>query len=221
MTTNLPLRHQESEDIQQQLSSFGPRLRELRLQRGLTLQELAAQSGLSKAFLSRLESGNRQASISAALTLSSIFRVSLDSLFEPPAAGVRCTIIRAADMVEKTVKGLKYAPLSNAVQLFNVQPLRVKVPPSRRGYRHYHHDGEEWLYVLRGKLTLSLAGKTFALEEGDAAHFESRLPHRLIARGGRETEVLIIAAPNWSTLINRKFNEGRSFPPGKFLPLPE
>jgi len=63
MTTKLTSGQPERGDIEQQLASFGERLRELRLQRGLTLKELADQSGLSKAFLSRLESGGRQASI--------------------------------------------------------------------------------------------------------------------------------------------------------------
>jgi len=212
---------QEREEIQEQLSSFGARLRELRLQRGLTLQELAAQSGLSKAFLSRLESGDRQASISAALTLSKIFRVSLASLFESPVTGGLCTVIRAAEVVEKSANGLKYAPLSNADRFFNVRPMRVKVPPSRRGSEHYRHEGEEWIYVLHGKLTLSLAGKTYELEEGDAAHFESHLPHRLIARGGREAEILVVAAPDWSRPTSPVFNERRSIPASGFLALPQ
>ena len=211
----------EQEDIQEELSSFGARLRELRLQHGLTLQELAAQSGLSKAFLSRLESGDRQASIAAALTLSKIFRVSLASLFESPVAGALCTIIRAADAVEKSANGLKYAPLSNADRFFNVRPMRVKVSPSRRGHEHYRHEGEEWVYVLHGKLTLSLAGKTYDLEEGDAAHFESRLPHRLIARGGREAEILVVAAPDWSRPASHGFDERRSIPGAGFLALPQ
>jgi transcriptional regulator with XRE-family HTH domain len=220
MTTKPSLK-QEQEEIQEQLSSFGARLRELRLQHGLTLQELAAQSGLSKPFLSRLESGDRQASISAALTLSKIFRVSLASLFESPAAGGLCTIIRAADAVERSANGLKFAPLSNADRFFNVRPMRVKVSPSRRGSEHYRHEGEEWIYVLHGKLTLSLAGKTYDLEEGDAAHFESRLPHRLIARGGREAEILVVAAPDWSKPTHPSSDERRSIPAGGFLALPE
>jgi len=105
--------------------------------------------------------------------------------------------------------------------MFNVQPIRVIVPPSRRGQEHYHHDGEEWLYVLRGKLTLSLVGKTFDLEEGDAAHFESRLPHRLIARGGREAEVLVVAAPNWSLSAHLGPYGNRAIPAGAMLALPE
>jgi transcriptional regulator with XRE-family HTH domain len=220
MTMRSSLTHQELDGVQQQLSSFGARLRELRLQRKLTLQEMATRSGLSKAFLSRLESGSRQASILAVLTFSRIFRVSLTSFFEFPIADAQCTIIRAADQVEKTVNGLKYAPLSFAERLFNVRPMRVKVPPSRRGNEHYHHDGEEWVYVLHGKLTLSIAGKTFDLEEGDTAHFESHLPHRLIARGGREAEVLVVAAPNWSKPINANFKKHRAIPAGGFPSLP-
>lgn len=221
MTTEPSLRHDELQDIQQQLSSFGARLRQLRLQRGLTLKELAAQSGLSRAFLSRLESGDRQASISAALTLSKIFHVSLASLFEFPVAEQPCTIIRSADAIERSVNGLKFAALSDAGRMFNVQPIRVKVSPSRRGNEHYHHDGEEWIYVLRGKLTLSLVGKTYDLDEGDAAHFESRLPHRLIARGGREAEILIVAAPNWNTPFTPHIDAHRSIPASEFFSLPE
>jgi len=181
--------------IQSQLRSFGARLRELRLQRGWTLEELASRSSLSKAFLSRLESGGRQASIAAALTLSGIFNVSLASLFESELAIEPCVIVRGAEAEVKSMNGLKYATLSNAGRFFNLQPIKVTVPLSRRGQEHYHHDGEEWIYVMLGRLTLSLAGKTYDLEPGDAAHFDSRLPHRLIARGEQDAEILLVASP--------------------------
>ena len=131
-------------------------------------------------------------------------------------------VVRAADTVEKMSNGLKYVPLSNAGRFFNLQPLRIKVSPSRRGNEHFHHDGEEWIYVLSGKLTLSLAGKTYDLEPGDAAHFESRLPHRLIAQGRRDAEVLVVASPVSSPPINRNlFNEHRAIPAIGLLPLPK
>jgi len=207
--------------VERQLSSFGARLRELRLRRGWTLQELAARSSLSKAFLSRLESGGRQASIAAALTLSRVFDVSLASLFESPPEETPCVIVRNADAAEKSANGLKYLPLSHAGRFFNLQPLRVKVSARRHGHEHYHHDGEEWVYVLSGRLTLSLAGKTYDLEPGDAAHFESRLPHRLIARGNRDAEVLVVAAPIWSPPANPAFSQHRAIPAIGLLPLPE
>lgn len=221
MTTKLSLRGQESDEIRRQLASFGARLRELRRQRGLTLTELSAQSNLSKAFLSRLESGDRQASISAALTLCKIFRVSLASLFEPPVPEPLCTIIRSGDAVERAVNGLKYTPLFDSSRLFNVQPMRVKVSASRQGDEHYHHEGVEWLYVLRGKLTLSIGGASYDLDEDDAAHFESHLPHRLIAREGAEVEVLIVAAPSWNAGALRNIGERRSIPAAGMRSLPE
>jgi transcriptional regulator with XRE-family HTH domain len=181
--------------VQIQLDSFGVRLKELRLQRGWTLQELADQSGLSKTFVSRLETGDRQASIAAVLTLARIFGVSLASMFESQLATEPCLIVRRAEAVSKSANGLTYTPLSSADRFFNLQPIKLSVSPTRKGNEHFHHEGEEWIYILSGRLTLSLAGKTYDLEPGDAAHFDSRLPHRLIARGPHDAEVLLVASP--------------------------
>ncbi len=181
--------------IQIQLDSFGTRLKELRLQRRWTLQQLAEQSSLSKTFISRLETGDRQASISAVLTLARVFGVSLASMFETEVAAEPCLIVRAAEAVTKTSQGLAYTPLSNAQRFFNLQPIRLSVSPGRKGNEHFHHEGEEWIYLLSGRLTLSFAGKTYDLMPGDAAHFDSRLPHRLIARGPHDAEVLLVASP--------------------------
>ena len=111
MTTKLPDSQTSGgeDSLQSQLNAFGARLRELRLKRGWTLEELAGRSRLSKAFLSRLESGGRQASIAAALTLARIFNVSLASLFEPQLEPF--VIVRGANALEKSINGLKYVPL--------------------------------------------------------------------------------------------------------------
>ncbi|MBV8140550.1 MAG: cupin domain-containing protein [Verrucomicrobia bacterium] len=211
------------EQIQSQLGSFGVRLQNLRISRGWSLQDLAERSGLSRAFLSRLESGDRQASIAAVLTLSRIFEVSLASLFETEVEAEPCVIVRRAEAVEQMANGLAYIPLSKADSRFNLQPIRVKVSRSRRGIEHYHHEGEEWIYVLSGSLTLSLAGRTFALEAGDAAHFDSRLPHRLIARGHKDPELLVVASPLSKTPPQRLglSRELRAIPRAQLVDRPE
>ena len=145
MTTRLPKRqHKDLEaQIQSQLCSFGARLRELRLQRGWTLEELACRSSLSKAFLSRLESGGRQASIAAALSLSRIFDVSLASLFESQLATEPCVIVRAADAGVKKHKraqihfafecGAVFQSAAHQSDRALVAPGRGTLPPRRRG----------------------------------------------------------------------------------------
>jgi quercetin dioxygenase-like cupin family protein len=116
-------------------------------------------------------------------------------MFEGQVAMEPCLIVRAAEAAPRSANGLAYTPLSNAERFFNLQPLRVTIPPTRRGKTHFQHAGEEWIFVLSGRLTLSLAGKTYDLEPGDAAHFDSQQPHRLIARGPRDAEVLVVASP--------------------------
>jgi quercetin dioxygenase-like cupin family protein len=171
--------------------------------------------------LSRLESGGRQASIAAALTLAKIFNVSLASLFESQPSKEPCVIVSGADAVEKSINGLKYVSLSHAGRFFNLQPIKVIVPVSRRGDEHYHHEGEEWIYVLSGRLTLSLAGRTYDLVPGDAAHFDSRLPHRLIANGKKDAEVLLVAAPtgNSSQVMLSATAQHRAIPAIRLLDL--
>jgi transcriptional regulator with XRE-family HTH domain len=129
--------------IQEQLTAFGTRLRGFRLQRGWTLEDLAMQSGLSKAFLSRLESGNRRASIAAVLTLARLFDVSLASLFESPRTKKPCLIVRAGDQKPQQANGLTYVPLSNSAESSYLQPLRLTISPRRTGTEHFKHDGEE------------------------------------------------------------------------------
>jgi transcriptional regulator with XRE-family HTH domain len=194
--------------VELQLASFGSALRELRQNRGWSLQELASRSGLSKTFLSRLETGDRQASIAAVLTLARIFGVSLASMFESQVASDPCLIVRANEVAPQNADGLTYKPLSNAERFFNLQPIHIVVSPKRKGHDHFHHEGEEWLYVMSGRLTLSLAGKSYDLNPGDAAHFDSRRPHRLIARGPHNAEVLLVASPHSGT-------ERRGFPLGE------
>jgi transcriptional regulator with XRE-family HTH domain len=203
------------DSIRRQLDSFGVRLKELRLQRGWTLQQLAGYSGLSKAFISRLESGKRQASIAAVLDLARVFGVSLASMFETDLATEPCLIMRSSELVSKTANGLTFMPLSNAARFFNLQPIRLRVSPQRRGREHFNHNGEEWLYLLAGRLTLSLAGKTYDIEPGDAVHFDSRLPHRLSAKGPRDAEVVLVACPlpkNGGGGASVSLNEKRAIP---------
>lgn len=181
--------------VKNQLAAFGANLRARRLQKGWTLDDLAQRSELSKPFLSRLESGDRQASIAAVLTLSQVFNVSLAAMFETQVALEPCLIVRKSEAVAHHAQGLTYVPLSQAGHCFNLRPIRVTVSPERAGDEHYRHEGEEWIYVLSGEITLSLAGEKYDLDTGDAVHFDSRLPHRVLPRSKTAPEILLVASP--------------------------
>jgi transcriptional regulator with XRE-family HTH domain len=186
-----------------ELKMLGSRLRSLRSAKGWTLEELAERSGLSKPFLSRLESGDRQPSIAAVLTLARVFGVPMGSLFDVRQDDESCLVVRVGETTIQHGNGIEYLPLSGASR-FNLQPMRAKISPTREGSERYQHDGEEWLYVLSGRLQLHVGDRLYQLETGDAAHFDSRQPHRLDALDGREAEVILVACPIPTTLISRR-----------------
>jgi transcriptional regulator with XRE-family HTH domain len=181
--------------VKEQLAAFGANLKQHRQRKGWTLEELAKRSELSKPFLSRLESGDRQASIAAVLTLCQVFGLSMAEMFETQVPLDSCLIVRKSEAVPREAYGLNYVPLSQAGHLFNLRPIRVTVSPDRTGNEHYRHEGEEWIYVLSGEISLSLAGQIYDLATGDAIHFDSRLPHRVIPRSRKAPEILLVASP--------------------------
>ena len=184
-----------SNPIDAQLADFSTRLRSLRSGREWTLEELAERSGLSKTFLSRLEAGERQPSIAAVLTLANCFGVPVGSMFESVEPRSACVIVRGTDAASRSSDGLTYASLSSTARFTNLQPMRITVSHRRRGDERFQHEGEEWLYVLSGRLQVAVGDAAHELKPGDTAHFDSRQPHRLTALGNTDVELILVACP--------------------------
>src|SRR3712207_4643072 len=175
------------------LAEIGARLRKLREECGWRLEDLSQRTGLSKAYLSRLESGERQPSLSALFNVARAYGISFSSLFEPAPEAENLMVVRATEGQAQRGNGLLYERLSEGSWAFNLQPLRVVVPAEREADAIYQHEGEQWLYVLSGRLRLEIAGKQVVLEPGDAVHFDADKPHRFEALEGRDAEVIVVA----------------------------
>jgi transcriptional regulator with XRE-family HTH domain len=186
------------EHVAEVTQSLGSRLHAMRESRGWTLEHLAQRAELSKAYISRLESGERQASIAALCAVAKAFGVSVAHLFEQPDASADCVIVRAdgaeaTGLPAKTVNGLRYVPLSSSTKPFNLQPIAVTIPRDRPGNESYQHDGEEWVHVIQGRVRLTLAGAVHVLGVGDSVHFDSRLAHRLDALDDADARIILVA----------------------------
>lgn len=179
--------------IQLELTKLGVRLRHLRSQQGWTLEDLADRAGVSEAYLSRLEGGERQPSLAVLFSLAQAFGVALPSLFELEPQDASCVVVRAGSTASQPGHGLSYAPLSRSDRFTNLHPIRVTVPVDRPEDCFYEHDGEEWLYVLSGQLGLVFNDDEYILHPGDAAHFDARKPHRLLAKGETDAELILVA----------------------------
>lgn len=119
----------------------------------------------------------------------------------PDAAPLETPVVRASQQGLRQGNGLLYTPLSRQGGASGLQALKVVIPAQRKGDEQYCHDGEEWLYLLTGKLRLRLGERTFDLAPGDSAHFDAREPHRLIAPEDKDAEVLIVAVSALGPLL--------------------
>ncbi|HEX4093201.1 MAG TPA: XRE family transcriptional regulator [Trebonia sp.] len=168
------------------VSALGDRLRSAREARGLTLDQLSASTGISKAHLSRLESGARQPSVAILVELAGALGTRVGTLLGEDAAGAPLAMF-TPDAPRHTAAGLEIASSSGFPDSRALEVLRVHVPANRPPTAPVRHRGEEWIYVLRGALELEFDGTLQELGADTAAHFDATRPHRLSAgRGGAE-----------------------------------
>ncbi|MFE9257620.1 helix-turn-helix domain-containing protein [Streptomyces sp. NPDC006879] len=174
---------EHSPEIARVLTEVGPRLKRLRTGRAMTLAALSEATGISKSTLSRLESGQRKPSLELLLPLAQAHQVPLDELVGPPEVGdprVRLT--------PRRVNGSTVLPLTR--QPGPLQTYKMVLPPTRSNPDPCTHEGYEWLYVLAGRLRLVLGEHDLVLESGEAAEFDTRLPHWFGSTGQGPVEVL-------------------------------
>jgi DNA-binding transcriptional MerR regulator/quercetin dioxygenase-like cupin family protein len=173
-------------------SDAGPRFRKLRLQRGEPLATVAQAIGVSVGFLSNLERSHSGASISIMRKLAQYYGLNILDLFSPvKGAG---PLVRAADRMKlKGGSGVQMELLASGN--VTMEPHLFRVAPGAGSGESYSHDGEEFLYLLTGRLNMLLGEEEFQLKAGDSFYFASNTLHSWTNPGKIETTVLWINTP--------------------------
>jgi transcriptional regulator with XRE-family HTH domain len=154
------------------LSSVGPRLRDLRRQRDTTLAELSTETGISVSTLSRLESGDRRPTLELLYPLARAYGVTLDELVDAPPTGDPRVHLRPVNR-----HGMTMLPLTRRPGGIQAYKLIIGPGTGRRTPEPQTHEGYEWLYVLNGRLRMILGDQDLVLVPGEAAEFDTRVPH--------------------------------------------
>lgn len=172
------------------LAGVGARLRHLRRARGLTLVELARETGLDASTLSRLETGRLRPTLEQLLPLARTHGVTLDEVVDAPRTGDPRIHLRPVRRF-----GLTFLPLTTragGLQSFTViHPPRPR-PPTPRPRAH---TGYEWCYVLSGRIRLVLGDRDLELGPGEAAEFDTRVPHWTGNVRDHPAELLMLIGP--------------------------
>ena len=167
----------------------------MRLRRGLTVQQLAAASGLSKGFISQVENGRTSPSLVTLKDLAGALATSVAYLVVEEEQVPH--VVRAHERPRVHVGGnTSKVELLSAQPKRNLELLMAELPPgmSAGDKRHYHH-GEEVLLCLEGRLSVSCGDQRLVLEAGDSCHYDGRVPHAIENCGPGVARVLIAMTP--------------------------
>jgi transcriptional regulator with XRE-family HTH domain len=152
------------------LAEVGSRLKRARTRRAVTLTELAAETGISKSTLSRLESGQRKPNLELLLSIAEAHQVPLDELVGAPAVHDPRVLPKP-----RVRNGRMVIPLTG--QAGGLHAWKVIVPPERTQPELRTHDGYEWLYVLSGQMRLIVGDHDITMGAGEATEFDTGRPH--------------------------------------------
>jgi transcriptional regulator with XRE-family HTH domain len=181
------------------LGGVGDRLRALRAARGDTLAEVASATGISVSTLSRLEAGRRRPTLELLLPLAHRYRVPLDELVGAPPTGDP----RVHQRPQRR-NGMTVVPLTT--QPGGLRAYKMIIPGGRDQARPVDlqtHEGYEWFYVLAGRVRLRLGEHDLTLSAGEAAEFDTRVPHWFGSDGGEPAEILSLFGPQGERMHTR------------------
>lgn len=170
---------------------IGMKIRRLRQDRRMTLQDLAEATGLSKPLLSQIENEQVIPPLATLLRIAKAFKVGLHSFFQEEGTS-KCILIRAGEskrLQRRPVLGEDAPPYTYHSLAFgkknrNLEPFLVEF--DERDWRDdllVSHEGEEFLFLLEGELELHYADQVMVMGTGDSVYYDSTEPHGFVARG--------------------------------------
>lgn len=177
--------------------SIGERLRELRLARGMTLDRLAAATGLTKGYLSKIQNSRKLPPIATLSRIAQALGTGIGSFFGSGARDARASVsvVRTSERLPVvrggTAFGYDYVGLAHQRIAKRMDPFIFTFPSRIDRHVFFEHEGEEFLFVLSGKVAFQVGDERWTLAEGDSIYFDAGVPHRGWSIG-REAKALVV-----------------------------
>jgi transcriptional regulator with XRE-family HTH domain len=180
---------------------IGPKIRALRLERGLGQTQLSEHTGLSPALLSKIERGQLFPTLPTLLRIAMVFSVGLDHFFvegeELPAISVtrKKDRVRLPDRKDVDSPAYVFESLDFPLNDRKMDAYYAEFPTQFKSSEPHRHKGSEFIYLLKGQLKVEVAGVSTVLEDGDAMHFDSNALHSYCCQGRSAASAIVVVSP--------------------------
>jgi transcriptional regulator with XRE-family HTH domain len=173
---------------------IGERVRKIRNERGLTLQDVANFTGFSKALISQIENNIVMPPISTLGKIAKVLNVKMTYFFEEEVNQNDFFIVRNDEkkfIYREGVKhGYMYEELAKMKSFDYMDWLLVTVKPEKMDEKLFSHEGYEYMYVVQGAIKMKLGNEDIDLHEGDSIAFNSKIPHAAVTLDSRTALIL-------------------------------
>lgn len=174
------------------------RLKRLRELKGITLEELATRTGLTKSYLSKVERGFSVPSVATALKVAEAFETGVGELFGVTTSSNDFVVVRKNERKPFNRKGVNTShhryeaiapgPAHGLFDAFVVHPAFEVWP----GYKKGQHSGQEMIFVVKGRIEVTFPHSSVKLAAGDCIVFSGQMPHRVLSIRPQRAEMLVI-----------------------------
>lgn len=176
---------------------IGPKLRRLRLKKSMGLKQLAEQTGLSPALLSKIERGQMFPTLPTLLRVALAFGVGLEFFFDTADKGPLLHVVRKQDRVRLADNANSKTPayffesLDFPLTNRKTETYLAEFPQTGEASRPHHHPGVELIYVIKGQIRIDFDDASIVLSESDAASFDGTAEHSYCREGSAPATALV------------------------------
>lgn len=174
---------------------IGSRIKELRLENGLTQEELASRCELTKGFISQIERHLTSPSISTLTDILEVLGTTLGEFFSEDQDDVY--VFTPQDFYEKTNETLmhKIRWIVPNAQKYEMEPIIIELEPGGASFEDKPHSGEEFGYVLEGEIILRVGKKRYSIKAGDTFYYMTNKTHVIENQSKKKAVVLWVSTP--------------------------
>ncbi len=173
-----------------QPQDFATKMKRLRKKGNISIEALAKKTGLDADFIQKIENNEATPPVSVIIQLSTALTVDSGAFLSADDATTRK---RKAEGFIKRKNAYYYKTLTPGAEHRHMKGFHVTIPPEKTHEGvEYKHDGEEFVYVLEGRLEILADGKMHVLKKGQSIHFDSGKTHKLSNPGKKATELIVM-----------------------------
>ena len=169
--------------------SLGKKIRKVRLDKGFTLDFIANETGMKKEYIKEIEAGDEIPSVGTMIQLSRALGIDSNALLKQE----KDITSKRKNAHAKRAGNYAYTPLSSGADNKHLKAFKIVV---EAGQQHegvgFQHEGEEFVYVLKGKIEVDVGENVNLLKQGESLHFNSGIKHDLKNVGKEDAELIVI-----------------------------